>query len=72
MNGEKFKDARCSIYYKPSVATEIAEGLDLSKLPDEYKKVTIEPNKTNIREALENGIEIEGCRLVENVSIVVR
>lgn len=72
LGGAKYKDSRVSISYRSSVSTEIDEGLDLNTLPDEFKKITVEPSKTAIKEALQNGQTIEGCRLVEKSNIQIR
>ena len=72
LNGEKFKDARVSISYRTSTSTEIDESLDLSILPDSLKKITVEPNKTAIKEAIEAGLDIEGCHLVTKTNIQIR
>ena len=41
---------------------------DHTKIPEEYKKttVTVEPDKTKIKEALKQGIEVNGAKLVTN------
>lgn len=44
----------------------------VDKLPDEYRKVTIEPRKTEIKKALESGVSIEGCSIVETQSLNIR
>lgn len=72
LDGRKFKDARCSISYRKSVSTEIAEDLDLNTLPDECKIIKVEANKTAIKEALQNGEVINGCKLVEKSNIQIR
>ena len=72
LEGEKFKDARSSISYRKSTSVEIDESLDLNILPDSLKKVTVEPNKTAIKEAIEAGLDIEGCRLVTKTNIQIR
>jgi len=72
LNGAKYKDARVSISYRSSVSTEVDEALDLNKLPEEFKKVKVEANKTAIKEALQAGEVIEGCRLVEKTNIQIR
>lgn len=72
LEGEKFKDGRVSISYRKSTSTAIDDGLDLASLDDKYKNITIAPNKTAIKEALQNGVEIDGCSLVEKVSIQIR
>lgn len=72
LNGMKFKDARCSIYYHPSISTKLDDNLIPETLPPQYQKVIIEPNITAIKEDLEQGIVIDGCHLVNNTSIVIR
>jgi hypothetical protein len=41
-------------------------------LPDEYKKVTVEANKTAIADALKKGIQIDGCALVKKSNIQIK
>lgn len=72
LNGEKFKDGRCSISYRKSKAVEIDEGIDPNSLPQDVVKVTVEPSKTLIKEAIESGREITGCRIVEKENIQIR
>lgn len=72
LNGEKYKDARVSISYRKSTAVQIDEDMDIKTLPEEYLKVTVEPSKTAIKEALTNGVAVEGCSLVENNNIQIR
>ena len=72
LNGAKYKDARVAISYRKSISTEIAEDLDLNKLPDDCKKVSIAPSKTAIKEHLMAGEILEGCALVEKNSIQIK
>lgn len=72
LNGAKFEDSRCAISYRKSESTEIAEGLDLNTLPDDCKKITITANKTAIKDALKNGVMIDGCTLVTKNNIQIR
>jgi hypothetical protein len=72
LNGEKFKDGRCSISYRKSKSVEIDESVDPLTLPQELVKVTVEPSKTLIKEAIEAGREITGCRIVEKENIQIR
>lgn len=72
LNGETFKDARVAISYRKSIATQIAEDLDINSLPDEFKKVTVDVNKTAIKDALKKGVIIDGCMLVENTNIQIK
>lgn len=72
LDGKKISNEKCSISYRKSVSTEIADDLDLNTLPDDCKKVTITANKTAIKEALQNGAIIEGCALVEKNNIQIK
>lgn len=72
LNGAKFEDSRCAISYRKSTSTEIAEGLDLNSLPDDYKKITIAADKTAIKKALQSGIKIDGCSLVEKSNMQIK
>lgn len=72
LNGAKFKDARCAISYRKSISTEIAEDLDLNTLPDECKTIEVKANKTAIKEALQNGEVINGCKLIEKSNIQIK
>ena len=70
LDGEKMKEPEFNIYYKttPDVV-DIAEG---TELPDEFMRIKKEPNKTALKEALQNGEIIEGVNLVDKVSLVIR
>ena len=72
LNGAKFEDSRCAISYRKSTSTEIAEGLDLNTLPDDYKKITITADTTAIKKALQSGIKIDGCSLVEKNNMQIK
>ena len=72
LQGEKFKDSRCSISYRKSEKVVFAEDFAYVTLPDSMKKVTVEPKKTEIKDYLKTGATIEGVTLVENSSIQIR
>lgn len=74
LNGEKFKTAKCSISYRKSVSVDVnMELLQTFDDSDEYLRYSApEPNKTAIKEALQNGATIPGCLLVENNSLQIR
>lgn len=72
LEGEKFKDARCSISYRKSERVDFSDSFDMDSLPDSMKKVTVEPKKTEIKDYLKTGATIEGVTLVENSSIQIR
>jgi hypothetical protein len=62
LDGEKFESPRvaCSWRKSESVAIDDAE-----RLPEEYtiSKVTVQPDKAKIKEAIKSGAEIDGARL---------
>lgn len=72
LNGEKFKDARCSISYRKSEKVVFDDGFCFSSLPAHFKKVTIEPKKTEIKDYLKTGATIEGVELLELSNIQIR
>ena len=72
LQGEKFKDSRCSISYRKSERVDFSDSFDMDSLPDYMKKVTVEPKKTEIKDYLKTGATIEGVTLVENSSIQIR
>lgn len=72
LQGEKFKDSRCSISYRKSERVDFADSFDFDSLPDYMKKVTIEPKKTEIKEFLKSGGTIEGVRIEENTSMTIK
>ena len=72
LNGEKFKDSRCSISYRRSEKVTFADDFMVDSLPDEMKKITVEPRKTEIKDFLKNGGTIEGVRIEENTSMTIK
>ena len=75
LQGEKFKTPKCAISFRKSEAVEVTdEGLNnLMKEHDElltYKAP--EPNKTAIKQALKDGLSVEGVQLVQNVSTIIK
>lgn len=72
LQGEKFKDARCSISYRKSERVVFDDGFCFSSLPAQFKKVTIEPKKTEIKDYLKTGATIEGVELAESNNIQIR
>lgn len=70
LNGEKMKEPEFTVYYHTTKnVVDIAEGTDL---PDEYVKVIREPKKTALKEAILDGEIIDGVKLVDKVSMVIR
>lgn len=69
--GRKMKTAKISVYYQTRQSTVVDEKV-VDSLPDEFVKVSRSANKTAIAEALENGAVIDGCRIVQNTSMIIR
>ena len=75
LQGEKFKTTKCAISFRKSEAVEVTdEGLNnLMKEHDElltYKAP--EPNKTAIKQALKDGLSVEGVQLIQNTSTIIK
>ena len=75
LNGEKFKTAKCSVSFRRSESVEVTEeGLEaLMKEHDElltYKAP--EPNKKAIKDAIKDGLSVQGVRLECNTSVIIR
>ena len=70
LDGKSYKTTRAAISFRRSKAVEVT---DLSLIPEEYLKFKDpEPDKKAIKEALEDGEIIEGARIVENLSTIIR
>lgn len=48
------------------------EILDMDALPDEFKRVTVEPDKRAIAAAIKDGEDVPGAALVSNERLVLR
>ena len=69
--GEKFSSPRALLTFRSTTSVEIADG---AEIPRSYMRVkeSLEPDKTLIREVLEQGYEIPGARLVRSKSVTVK
>lgn len=75
LDGQKFKTAKCAVSFRNTESVEVTEaGLEaLMKDHDElltYKQP--EPNKTAIKQALKDGLTVQGVQLVQNVSTIIK
>ena len=75
LQGEKFKTAKCSVSFRKTESVEVTdEGLNnLMKEHDElltYKAP--EPNKKAIKDAIKDGLSVQGVRLECNTSVIIR
>ena len=69
LDGQRFKDARCSIGYRRTSHLEIAED---ASIPDEFLKRTVTVDKAGLTKAIKDGGVIEGVSLVEGQNIQIR
>ena len=70
LGGTKFKTPKVSVSYRHSTSTQYTGNVE--NLADEYCKIERKPSLTAIKEALEQGIVIEGAALVENESVIIK
>ena len=73
LHGEKFQSARAAISWRKSVSVEVDDA-EVENLPEQYirRKVSVEADKTAIKDALKAGEILEGCRLVESNNISIK
>lgn len=71
LGGKKFSTARCAVSYRKTTAVNI---LDVNLIPAEYRrvKVTEEPDKTAIKNAIKAGNTIPGASLEERQSMSIK
>lgn len=69
LQGGVFMSSKVSVTYRKSEAVSIAEGVEL---PEKYTKVTVEPDKTAIKNAIKSGIEISGCAIEEKQNLQIK
>lgn len=68
--GNPFKTAKVQVTYRKSKTVEVE---DISKIPAEFLRYKEpEADKTKIKQAINGGTEISGCRLVENNNISIK
>ena len=75
LDGKKFSTAKCAVSFRNTESVEVTEeGLEvLMKEHDElltYKAP--EPNKTAIKQAIKDGLNVKGVQLVQNISTIIK
>lgn len=58
-----------------SISTQQSQSvdvLDVDALPEQYRRVKVEPDKTAIKEALKSGAQVPGAQLVESTHVRIR
>lgn len=73
LGGEKWSNGVDRVYYSPSVSVNVT---DIDLIPNKYiRKVVKEetnPDKKLIKQAIENGEEIEGAELINKTNIIIQ
>lgn len=72
LNGEKYKDSRCNIGYRKSTSVNFGINFDFNTLPEDLKKITVEPKKNEIKAAIKDGLQIDGVTLEETNNLIVQ
>lgn len=69
----EFKSSLLNFKIRKSTIVEVDEDY-VNELTEEYitTKTTVTPNKTAIKTALKNGLEITGCKLVEKHNLNIK
>lgn len=67
--GEKIKTAEFAISWRKSSTVEID---NVDELPDELCRISREPNKTMIKDALRFGDEVPGARMVDKLNMTIK
>lgn len=70
LNGQKFNSPKVSITYRTSQSVEID---DIKKIPDEYLRYKDpEPDKTALKKAIKDGVDIPGVHLTNKVNMQIK
>ena len=76
LNNEKFKTARCSVSFRNTESVEVTdEGLENLMRGGNDDLLTYakpEPNKTAIKQAIKDGLNVSGVQLVQNISTIIK
>lgn len=70
LNGEKYKDATTTIYYRETEAVVVEEGATLPEEFLKYGKPTV--NKTALGEALRGGVAIPGATIEKRRTMIIK
>lgn len=75
LNGEKFKTAKCAVSFRKSESVEVTDAGIKSLMKEHDELLTYkapEPNKTAIKQALKDGLNVQGVQLVHNTSTIIK
>ena len=75
LDGQKFSTARCAISFRNTEKVEISD-VGMIRLMKEHDELLTyrdpEPNKTAIKQALKDGLSVQGVQLVQNMSTIIK
>ena len=75
LDGQKFITARCAISFRKTEKVEISD-VGMIRLMKEHDELLTykdpEPNKTAIKQALKDGLSVQGVQLVQNMSTIIK
>lgn len=70
LNGEHFETAKCDVKFRNSQKVIVT---DYTKIPDDYLRFKEpEPDKSAIKKAIKDGIEIGGVELIDSISMSIK
>ena len=76
LDGQKFSTAKCAVSFRTTESVEVtAEGLEnlmRDGKDDLLTYKTPEPNKTAIKQAIKDGLNVAGVQLVQNISTIIK
>jgi hypothetical protein len=68
----KIKTELFSFNIQANPESVVIDTMDMENIPEEYRKVTIEPDKTAIKKALKDGAEFPFAHLSQSKSLRIR
>ena len=75
LGGQKFSTAKCSVSFRNTESVEVTEeGLE-NLMNDHDELLTYkapEPNKKAIKDAIKDGLNVDGVQLVQNTSVIIK
>ena len=75
LDGQKFSTAKCAISFRKTEKVEISD-VGMIRLMKEHDELLTyrdpEPNKTAIKQALKDGLTVQGVQLAQNMSTIIK
>lgn len=68
----KLKTPKSTFYFATSKSLNISSAVDIESLPGEYIQIEYKADKKALKEAVENGVIIDGVTIEENESLRIR